>query len=125
MIGHLAPVKISHVESTPNVYETNERVALFGRYPFGFMSIIMVGALNVGSMTLNYDPTFCTNDNNFQREFNSTYYDDKHIQLNKGEELGMFKFGSTVVMIFEAKEINWKVKEGDKCRWGEIFAEVK
>jgi len=32
--------------------------------------------------------------------------------------MGMFKFGSTVVMVFEAKEINWLVKEGDKCRWG-------
>ena len=36
----------------------------------------------------------------------------------------MFKLGSTVVMIFEAKNVEWKVKEGDKVRWGESFAVV-
>jgi phosphatidylserine decarboxylase len=60
MIGHLAPVKISYI-SKYRVYETNERVALFGTYPFGLMSIVLVGATNVGSMTLNYDKEFSTN----------------------------------------------------------------
>lgn len=60
MVGHLAPVKISYI-SKHRVYETNERVALFGTYPFGLMSIVLVGATNVGSMTLNYDKEFSTN----------------------------------------------------------------
>jgi phosphatidylserine decarboxylase len=60
MVGHLAPVKISYI-SKYRVYETNERVALFGTYPFGLMSIVLVGATNVGSMTLNYDKEFSTN----------------------------------------------------------------
>lgn len=58
MLGHLAPVKVSHISKTPGVYENNERVALFANYPFGFLSMVMVGALNVGSMTLGYDKEF-------------------------------------------------------------------
>lgn len=59
--GHLAPVKVSHIETTPGVYEGNERVTLFGRYPFGFLAYVLVGALNVGSMTLAHEPAFNTN----------------------------------------------------------------
>ena len=54
----MAPVKISYISRKENVYETNERVALFGTYNFGLMSIVLVGATNVGSMTLNYDKEF-------------------------------------------------------------------
>lgn len=32
IVGHLAPVKISYIEKKEKVYETNERVALFGTY---------------------------------------------------------------------------------------------
>jgi phosphatidylserine decarboxylase len=62
IVGHLAPVKVSYITKHKKVYETNERVALFGTYTYGFMSLVLVGAMNVGSMTLNYDKEFKTND---------------------------------------------------------------
>jgi phosphatidylserine decarboxylase len=33
----------------------NERVGLFGESPWGFMSYVAVGALNVGSIKINFD----------------------------------------------------------------------
>ena len=39
------------------LYETNERISLFCEWGKGlFMSLVFVGATNVGSMTLNFDP---------------------------------------------------------------------
>lgn len=41
--------------------------------------------------------------------------------VRKGTELGRFNMGSTVVMLFEAGEgFEFKVKEGDKVRYGDI-----
>ena len=47
------------------------------------------------------------------------------IFVGKAEEMGMFKFGSTVVLIFESdKPIEWKVKEGDKAKYGQTICSV-
>jgi len=60
--GHLAPVKISHISKKPGVYENNERVVLMGQSLTGLMSLIFVGALNVGSIVLNFDDKLKTNE---------------------------------------------------------------
>ncbi len=38
--------------------------------------------------------------------------------------MGMFELGSTVVIVFEAEKVDWKVEPGQKIRWGEPFAVV-
>ena len=53
--GFLQPVKVDLVEKKARIYETNERVGIFGTFPFGFLGMVFVGAFNVGSMTLNFD----------------------------------------------------------------------
>jgi len=44
----------------------------------------------------------------------------KGIEIEKGQEIGMFKFGSSIALLFEAKsgEIEWFAKAGDKVRYG-------
>lgn len=37
------------------MYEGNERVVLEGEWDNGFMFLTFVGAMNVGSMTVNFD----------------------------------------------------------------------
>jgi phosphatidylserine decarboxylase len=61
----------------------------------------MVGALNVGGIHVRDRGGF-----------------------GKGEEVGYFSMGSTVVMLLEAKGLEWKVKEGDKVRYGQVLAET-
>ena len=43
--------------------------------------------------------------------FNYKVYDQTKLR-KKGDELGMFKLGSTVVMMFEAENVKWNIKEG-------------
>lgn len=56
IVGSLAPVKESYISKYSGVYEGNERVVLQGEWSQGFMFITFVGAMNVGSMTVNFDP---------------------------------------------------------------------
>lgn len=55
------PVKESYIAKPNRCYETNERVASFCDWAGGFMAITFVGALNVGSIGLDYDPKLDTN----------------------------------------------------------------
>ena len=88
------------------------------------MTQVYVGATNVGSMTLNHEPEFITNDSDVSERIQKLRYKDE-IVLEPGQEVGMFKLGSTVVMIFEApKNMIWNIKEGDSVKYGQVIAEI-
>lgn len=62
LVGYLFPVKESYIEKHEGVFETNERIAVFGESPeHGFLALVFVGAMNVGTITLNFEKVF----NNF------------------------------------------------------------
>lgn len=69
--GWLDPVKPSYVFKHKNVFKDNERVNLLGTWDHGFFSISFVGAMNVGSIQLHYDPELDTN------QANPDYFTDK------------------------------------------------
>lgn len=81
-----------------------------GEWEYGFFSFTAVGATNVGSVQVYMDEELKTNR---WRGFKVTphsenEYDEirmnKHICLNKGELVGQFNMGSTIVLVFEAPE---------------------
>lgn len=62
--GYLSPVKPSYVKNHRDVFKNNERVNIFGDW-FGsqrlFFFLSYVGALNVGSIKLDFDTNVLTN----------------------------------------------------------------
>lgn len=68
--GYLKPVKVSYIQKKPKVYENNERVCVFGEGKNGFLSLVYVGALNVGSINLSFDESLKTNQNRPYKETN-------------------------------------------------------
>jgi len=132
--GELFSVSPWMVGKLSNLFVLNERVALLGRWRYGFFSMTPVGATNVGSIRVNFDSVRLspisslrvnenlTLANGFQSlRTNSpqrpvvpgTYSEATYAQasqmlggqpLRSGDEIGGFWLGSTIVLVFEAPE---------------------
>lgn len=93
--GALWPVNEWSVNNIPKLFSINERVSVEIETPQGIVNLIMVGATNVGKMTLSFDPEIITNQGIkeiLRKEYN--------LPIQKGDEVGTFHMGSTVVMIY-------------------------
>ena len=61
------------------------------------IAYVMVGATNVGKMTLSFDPEIVTNQSHWRQIKKKAYTPPHHIV--KGQELGIFNMGSTVIVL--------------------------
>ncbi len=117
--GALYPVNFKYLHKVPSLFVKNERVILEcydNNQKLFYM--ILVGALNVGKMTLSFDDRIETNVDASEVKV----YDYEGVRLQKGEELGMFMMGSTIVILFENEFVTLGDKEGRSVRFGEIIA---
>ena len=115
--------------SLHNLYAQNERVALLGEWDHGLMSVIAVGATGRGSISLDVErgdseetfrPKLKPNPSSVSRkEFSSS------VPLSRGQELGGFRLGSAVVLVFEAptKNFMFEVSPGEKIARGQKLAD--
>jgi len=116
--GQLWPVNVPFVLRIFKLFCRNERLVFECELAGGRAWIIMVGALNVGRMTTPFWPEFVTN--NFEQQFDAdigvkTFRDPVH--LSKGDELGTFMLGSTVVIAYDKASLSgesFKEYYGDK-----------
>uniref|UniRef100_A0A3Q0SCX6 Phosphatidylserine decarboxylase proenzyme, mitochondrial n=1 Tax=Amphilophus citrinellus TaxID=61819 RepID=A0A3Q0SCX6_AMPCI len=98
----------------------NERVVLTGQWQHGFFSLTAVGATNVGSIRIYFDQELQTN---MPRYSKGSFHDRSYITnkvLKKGEAMGEFNLGSTIVLLFEApKDFSFNLHPGQRIRVGE------
>lgn len=59
--GYLEPVRPAYIEKHKDVLKDNERVSLLGEWKHGLFTMSFIGALNVGSIKLNFDDELKTN----------------------------------------------------------------
>jgi len=88
------PVTARHV---PSLFARNERVVCVFDCAHGPMVLVLVGATIVGSMATVWHGVVNPPRTREPREWR---YDDQQVVLRKGEEMGRFLLGSTVVMLF-------------------------
>ncbi|KAL2100351.1 hypothetical protein ACEWY4_004745 [Coilia grayii] len=108
----------------------NERVVLSGDWAHGFFSLTAVGATNVGSIRIYFDKELRTNLPRYSKgSFNDFSYvsnnNQEGISMRKGEHLGEFNLGSTIVLLFEApKDFTFNLRPGQKIRYGEPLGTI-
>jgi phosphatidylserine decarboxylase len=88
------PLTARHV---PGLFARNERVVCEFDCPHGPMVMVLVGATIVGSMATVWHGIVNPPRTRGVREWR---YDDSQVVLRKGDEMGRFLLGSTVIMLF-------------------------
>ena len=96
--GHLWPVNAWSTEKIDNLFAVNERVILEIESRLGKCLLVFVGATNVGQIRLSFDSDIVTNVKLKSKELEKKY--NPPLEITRGQELGSFHMGSTVVMIY-------------------------
>lgn len=98
MPGQLWPVNEWSTTNIKNLFAVNERVLVEIETDLGSVGVMFVGATNVGHIELSFDPKIRGNQRG-PHIFQHKRYSPE-IPIHKGSELGMFRMGSTVVMLY-------------------------
>jgi len=104
--GELFSVNAATARAVPRVFARNERLICDFATPLGRMAVILVGALFVGSI----ETVHCgeVNPPPRGRKAPTRIATGLGRHFAKGEELGRFNMGSTVILLFERNRIDWE-----------------
>ncbi len=110
--------------SVPGLFAANERVILWCENPAGRFAVVLVGAMNVASISLAWSGEVAPG-----KEVTRIRYpaDTPHLSIPTGGLLGQFNLGSTVVVVAERKLINWAAdhSSGHSVRMGEGLGQTR
>ncbi|MDC9720957.1 MAG: archaetidylserine decarboxylase [Gammaproteobacteria bacterium] len=121
--GQLFSVNQTTAAQVPGLFARNERVVAIFDTEFGPMAMVLVGAMIVASVETVWAGLVCPKGKAVSH-FN--YIEKAPIELKKGEEMGRFKLGSTVVMCLPKGVCHWptELAAGTTTRLGQMFAEM-
>ena len=116
--GDLKPVKPSVLEKEI-VFPKNKRVVLRCKDSKNrYFYFVAVGAMIVGKIVMNFDERLCKDYNEI-----TTFEYEKPIKLKKGDELGRFEFGSSILLFFGAEHFKY-LNQKDYVEVGDILGEI-
>jgi phosphatidylserine decarboxylase len=118
--GKLFSVNPVTAENVPNLFARNERVVCIFDTDSGPMALVLVGAMIVGSVETRWAGVVVPG----SKEVTSTRYEgEQAISFEKGEEMGRFRLGSTVIMVMPKGAVTWNSDQvaGKTVRMGEAF----
>ncbi|MDE2306573.1 MAG: phosphatidylserine decarboxylase [Gammaproteobacteria bacterium] len=119
--GRLYSVNAATAAGVPRLFARNERVLTLFESAAGRFALVMVGALNVGSMA-----TVWSGDIRVRGARAPVRLADAAVSLRKGDELGRFNLGSTVILLFEKGRIEFAAEAaaGRVVRMGEAIGRL-
>jgi phosphatidylserine decarboxylase len=120
--GRLFSVNAATASHVPKLFARNERVLTLFDTAFGQVALVMVGALNVGSMA-----TVWAGDITPAARRVITRLPPQDVSLEKGEELGRFNMGSTVILLFQRDRAHWhaELRAGAIVRLGQSLGSLE
>ncbi len=104
--GKLFSVNAATTESLDGLYVRNERLVCQFTGEYGRFAVVLVGAMNVGSFSTAWAGELGTSPNGvINRNFFAP--DNKPPAFKKGDYLGHFNLGSTVIFIAPPVHLTW------------------
>jgi phosphatidylserine decarboxylase len=103
--GKLFSVNAATTANVPNLFARNERVVTLFDTEVGPMALVLVGAIFVASIETVWHgvvtpPTSAT--------VRSWHYPESSPALSRGQEMGRFNMGSTVIVLFGDGVVEWE-----------------
>ena len=119
--GDLFSVNPVTARGVPGLFARNERVVCVFDTANGPFVLTLVGATIVGSMATVWHGVV---NPPRSREVREWTYDTQNIMLKKGDEMGRFLLGSTVVMLFPKNTLQFNAQwlPALPVRMGELMA---
>jgi phosphatidylserine decarboxylase len=123
--GRLFSVSPLTTRVIPGLFARNERVACLFQTDLGPMAMVLVGAINVGSIETVWAGRITPP---YGRRVMVTRYpgagEPQAVQLARGAEMGRFNMGSTVIVLFGPKAVDWhaSLSAGSTVRLGQALA---
>jgi phosphatidylserine decarboxylase len=121
--GRLFSVNTATTEAVPRLFARNERVCCLFDTEAGPMALILVGAIFVSSVETVWHgvvtpPTRTTVQN--------WLYEENALTLAKGEEMGRFNMGSTIIVLFGKDYAQWNAEftANKAVKLGELIGKV-
>jgi phosphatidylserine decarboxylase len=121
--GRLFSVSPATARAVPRLFARNERVVAYFDTEVGPMAMVMVGAIFVASIETVWagevTPPAGKEISHWKYETDNTLHN-----FTKGDEIGRFNMGSTVIQLHAADTIDWlnDIKAGDSIQMGEALA---
>lgn len=114
--GRHFPVGKKNVSNMPDLFTKNERLVCFFETKAGIFSVVMVGAALVGSIATPWAGTIKRT-----KGIQITNYVDKNLEFKRGDEIGLFKFGSTVICVWPQSLgiLDQQIQPGKTMKMGE------
>lgn len=97
--GKLFSVNAATVARLPGLFAQNERLVCYFQTAFGPMIFIFVGAMNVGSITTPWTGEIRPRKSGVVEKL-SLQHSETDLTFAKGDQIGWFNMGSTVLLLF-------------------------
>jgi len=121
--GDLYSVNQTTAENVDALFARNERLVCIFETEQGPMAMILVGAMIVAGIETVWSGQIAPPLKQPRQVFSTTA--DTPVLLEQGAEMGRFKLGSTVILLFPDKTIEWldSLRAGSPLRMGEVIGE--
>lgn len=119
--GRLFSVNPATARAMPNLFARNERVVAVFDTPRGPLAMVLVGALFVGSMETVW--AGCITPPHERGDGGGDYTPMSPVRLARGDEMGRFNMGSTVILLSAPGALQWDstLQPGQVVRMGQAL----
>jgi phosphatidylserine decarboxylase len=120
--GSFFPVNLPFLKRKKNLFIENERIVIESYTSTGkLVFIVLVAALNVGKMRIDFDERVQTN----SKADEPSYYEYDAVALKKGDLLGWFEMGSTLLILSEKETFTFDMDIMKHVKFGENIGRLK
>lgn len=121
--GRLFSVNNASAKVIPGLFARNERVVTLFETQHGPMAMVLVGAIFVGSIETTWHGVVTPPSRHNVKQW--LYEGESQVNFKKGEEMGRFNMGSTVIVLFANPEVKFaeNIQAGEPVQLGQLLAE--